>query len=586
VVDAADPPTVHVEGTASSGASVDLVCVSQQTGEPDLTVVPIAAGVPVDNHSFAADARWPADPGLCDVYAVAPGTTPTAASDLTGLQGSLVYEAATDTSSADGKVYDYGTFMDGADGAYAVGSFGACTVSLGELVRQHDEKAAIFDCNGYLEALDPTSLTDGPSLIVDGQPAYTTFTIGDDDGLSTLPGWSGLTYAVDDDAGSFHVTSHEQIYRCADASCLGFAPTGLGVSLDERLSPDGRMLVQQLRIVSEDDKQHLLSAVLNQTTADARQWRFPGTSGFQDYAIGASPSVIRPAVATIRNRVGNGTPDPDIDTGFGSITYAVTPAAEVFWDPGDAFTQRYPARVVPAGKAIRFEYVYAMADGSTALNDEAAGAEASIGGPPSIAVTSLGDVSEPAYTLTGRATAPETLNALTVNDQAVAASPDGDFALPVSLGEGVNTFTVRTSDELGRIATKIFTVTLTTPPGGEPPPVAPPPVTIPSAPVAFDGAGKPVLHGRALATGLTATCPGLGPDCTVSATATAAGHATTRALTLGPDASAPIKVTLTKAAAKRLRRRHRLSVALALAGVRNGAATTTMRKTLKLSRRR
>ena len=260
--------------------------------------MPIAAGVPVDKHAFATDATWPSDPGLCEVYAVAPGTvTPTAANDLNGLQGSLVYEAATDTSSADGKVYDYATFMDGADGAYAVGSFGACPVTLGELVHQHDEQASIFDCNGYLEATDPTSATDAPSLTVDGEPAYTTFTIGDDEALSALPGWTALTYRVSDDAGAFHVTSHEDIYRCADASCQGFAPTGLGMNLDERLSPDGRMLVQQLRIASEDAREHVVSTVLDQTTADARQWWFPGTSGFQDYAIGASPSVVAAAVA-------------------------------------------------------------------------------------------------------------------------------------------------------------------------------------------------------------------------------------------------------------------------------------------------
>jgi hypothetical protein len=83
----------------------------------------------------------------------------------------------------------------------------------------------------------------------------------------------------------------------------------------------------------------------------------------------------------------------------------------VFWDPGDAFTQRYPSRVVPAGKAIRFEFVYAMAAASSVLNAEAAAAEASIGGQPSIAVTSAGDADTPAYTLTGSVAAPETLNA-------------------------------------------------------------------------------------------------------------------------------------------------------------------------------
>jgi hypothetical protein len=585
VVDEAAPPTVHVEGTASSGASVDVVCVSQQSGEPGLTVVPIAAGVPVDMHAFATDVTWPADPGLCEVYAVAPGTVPTAGNDLNGLEGSLVYEAATDSSSAEGKVYDYDTFMDGAGGAYAVGSFGACPVSFGELVQGHDERASIFDCNGYLEATDPTSDADAPSLTVDGQPAYTTFMIGDDDALSVLPGWSGLTYAVSDDAGAFHVASHEQTYRCADASCAAFASTGLGVDVDERLSRDGRVLVQQLRVASEDGKRHVLSAVLNQTTADARQWRFPGAGGFQDYAIGAAPSVIAPAVATIRNRVASGTPDPDITTGFGAITYAVRPSAEVFWDAGDAFTQRYPARVVPAGRAIRFEFVYSMAAGSADLNAQAGAAEASVAGPPSISVTSAGAAGSPAYTLTGSVTAPERLSALIVNDQPVTAAPDGAFAVPVSLGEGANTFTIRASDELGRIATNVFTVALTTPAGdGRPPPPPHPPPPPPS--VVFDAAGKPVLMRRVLSTGLTATCPGLGPDCTVSARVRAAGHATRTVLTLEPDATAAIKVTLTKPAAKQLKRRHRLKVALVLTGTRDGAGTTTTKKTVVLKTKR
>ena len=341
------------------------------------------------------------------------------------------------------------------------------------------------------------------------------------------------------------------------------------MNLDERLSPDGRMLVQQLRIASEDAREHVVSTVLNQTTADARQWWFPGTSGFQDYAVGASPSVVAPAVATIRT------------AGFGAITYAVKPAAEVFWDPGDAFTQRYPSRVVPAGNAIRFEFVYAMAAGVSVLNAEAAAAEASIGGPPSIAVTSAGDADTPAYTLTGSVAAPETLNALTVNNQAVAASADGAFAFPVSLGEGANTFTLRASDELDRIATKVFTVTLTTPGGGDGPP-PPPPVKPP--PVAFETTGKPALKRRTVTTGVIATCPGLGPDCTVSARATAAGHATARTLNVAANASVAVRVTITKAAARRLRRKRRLAVVLALTGAREDADGTTLTRTLTLRR--
>lgn len=579
VVDAAAPPTVHVEGTASTGPSVDVLCVSQQSGEPDLTVVPIAESVPVDKHAFAADVTWPADPGLCEVYAVQPGSTPTGTNDLNGLKGSLVYEAATDTSSADGRVYDYDVFMDGPDGAYDLGSFGACTVSYGELVQQHDEEASIFDCNGYLEASDPTSDSDAPGLTVDGEPAYTTFTIGDDDTLNALPGWSGLTYAVSDDAGGFHVTSHEQIYRCTGTPCAAFAPTGLGANIDERLSPDGRVLEQRLRIVSEDGKQHVLSAVLNQTTADARQWRFPGTGGFEDYAIGAAPSVIAPAPATIRNRVGNETPDPDVMTGFGAITYAVTPSAEVFWDPSDSFTQRYPGRAVPAGKAIRFEFVYSIAAGSADLNAEADAAEASIGAAPSITVKSARAVAPRAYMLSGTVKAPEGLNSFTVNNQSVSVAGDGSFSVPETLGAAPGAFMLEATDELGRTTTTPFSVFSST---TGPPPPPPNPLA-----VVLGKSGKPKLKGRVLTTGYTASCPGTGPACSITATASAGRKkAASGRATVNPGAKAKIKVKLTKAAAKQLRRKHKLKLSLKLTGKRKGAATTTTKKALKLSLRR
>ncbi len=478
VVDQTSPPPVHFAGTASSGSSVDLMCVSSETGSSDLTTVPIASNVDVVQHAFAVDATWPADPGLCEAYAVASGTVPTKASDLSGLTGALVYEASSDASIANGKVYDFSTFMAGSAGAYGLGSFGACGVSFGELVQLHEVEGSVFDCNGYPEATDPTAATDAPSIVVDGHPAYPTFSIGDDDVLSALPGWTGLTFAVSDDAGSFHVTSHEEIYRCSagpapdafpPSSCAGFAPTGVGVEQDDKLSADGRTLVQDLRFVSEDDRAHVLTAVLNQTTADARQWRFPGTSAFQDYAIGDAPSVIAPAAATIRNRVGSGTPDPDITKGFGAITYAAQPAAEVFWDPSAAFTQRYPDRTIPAGKAARLEFVYTIAAGSSALAALTAAAEESIGGPPLIALTSTGSVTAAAYTLTGTVTAPETLNDLKVNGQPVPVATDGSFSTPATLAEGANPFTVTASDELGRVTTTTFSVILTT--TGEPPPL-------------------------------------------------------------------------------------------------------------------
>ena len=222
-----------------------------------------------------------------------------------------------------------------------------------------------------------------------------------------------------------------------------------------------------------------------------------------------------------------------------------------------------------------------MAAGVSVLNAEAAAAEASIEGRADRRDIPPGDADTPAYTLTGSVAAPETLNALTVNNQAVAASADGAFAFPVSLGEGANTFTLRASDELDRIATKVFTVTLTTPGGGDGP-APPPPVKTP--PVAFETTGKPALKRRTVTTGVITTCPGLGPDCTVSARATAAGHATGRTLNVAANASVAVRVTITKAAARRLRRKRRLAVVLALTGAREDADGTTLTRTLTLRR--
>jgi Glucodextranase, domain B len=590
-VDGANPPTIHYAGTADV-AAVDLKCVTSQGGSPAIGTLPLATNVPVTAGSWSVDAPWPTNgSGLCEIFAIDHNSPPpTTNSDLAPLTGAKVYPGYVDLSKHAGKTYDYYASMNGPGGYYDFDSFGDCTMDFGQLAQLHEYDSSIFDCNGYVESADRTATSPQPSVKVDDQPAYPTYYIGSDGALRDLPGWTGLTLNLEADAGAWHLTSREGIFRCANSNafppntCTGFAPTGLALDVDERQSADGRTLVQDLRFVNETDQAHTLSLVLNQTSVDTRQWFFPGTGGFQDYALNASPATVAPSVATIRNQLDPPTPE-GLLKGVGAITYAATPSAEQFWDANDFFAQKYTNLTIPAGRATRVHFIYNIAATAAGLDGQVAAAEASIGAPPAISVTSPATATAAPYTLTGTVSAPEGLNALSVNGQPAAFAGDGTFSVPETLVAGANAFTLTATDELGRAARSPFSVTLatTTPPPGNP------------LAVTFGRSGRPSVKGRSVSTGSTAGCPGAGPDCTVAARATANPHkaakvlvAAKRSLTVKAGATAKIKLKLSKAAAKLLKRRHRLKIVLVLTGTRTGATTATATRTitLKLKKKR
>ena len=101
----------------------------------------------------------------------------------------------------------------------------------------------------------------------------------------------------------------------------------------------------------------------------------------------------------------------------------------------------------------------------------------------------------------------------------------------------------------------------------------------------FGKKGKVKLKGRALTTALTASCPGAGPDCSITAVATSgrkkagSGKATVKA-----NATAGLKIKLSKAGVKLLKRKHKLT--LKLSGKRTGASTTSATRTVTLKARR
>jgi Glucodextranase, domain B len=309
--------------------------------------------------------------------------------------------------------------------------------------------------------------------------------------------------------------------------------------------------------------------VLDQSTVDPRQWFFPGTAGFQGYSTNDSPSVVAPGVATIRNQLN--APNPEsILKGVGGITYTTTPSAEQFVTNGDVFVQKYTNLSIPAGGTTRLEFIYTMDDTAAHLDTRIGSAESSFGASPAITVTSPDKATAAAYTLSGTVTAPEGLNGLTVNNAPVAVATNGSFSVPETLANGANAFTLAATDELGRTTTTPFSVTLST---------GPPPGNV--AAVVFGRKGKVTLKGRTLTTALTASCPGTGPDCSITAVATSGRKkAGSAKATVKANATAGLKIKLTKAGAKLLKRKHKLT--LKLTGKRNGAANSSVTSTVKL----
>lgn len=581
VFDHASPPHLTVSGTTNSVGPVDLECVRGTAGSTGVFATLLAGSVPVSSGTFTAnDVAWPTN-DLCDVFAVEAGTNPTTEADLAGATGALVYSAISFPRTTGGKLFDFDVDLSSTQAYDQLESFGGYPMEYQAPIDTFKYAPFVLDGGAVLLNHDPSASTPTPSLLIDGLPAYSTAYIGYSS-LNALGGWNALAFSVTDDSGTFHVVSHEDTFDCSggtapDAfppnttSCGGFANTGVGVVADERVPGDGRTVIQNITYTSDDGKSHTIAPALNDITEVARDWLFPGTADFLPYATGQSPSTIAPGPATIRNRVSG-----DASQGFGAITYVRQPVNEVFTLPGSQFTEHYQPITVPAGGSVRFEFVYSIDTTSAGLDGLVAADQALIGAPPATTVTSPASTTNAAYTLTGNVNAPERLNGFTVNDQPAAVGSDGSFSVPETLAAGANTFTLKASDELGRTTTTPFTVTLGSPPAGAPP-----------KSVRFARRGKLRVKGLVVTTGLTATCPGTGPSCSISVTATSARKPAGKgSVTVKAGATVAIRLKLTKKAAALLKRRHRIKLALKLSGRRSGAATTTARRTITLKVRR
>jgi Glucodextranase, domain B len=598
IATSADVPSImHVAGTSTGVGAVDIVCVKKFVGDTNPTITHL--GGTADNVAVAGDGSFSVDvppPGqsLCRLLAINHGTSPVTDADLAYANGPRLLVARLSFSDSAGKHLDYYGWLTGTQGAYDFDSLSNCTMDDSYVTQGATFQSYVLYCNGWVQPEDPLDATK-PDVVVDDHPAYATATMGNG-AFTAATSWTPLSASIADDGSQFSLHSHEQLWRCATGTapdafppdstkCGEVAATGVGVTIDETVSNDGRVATQRLRFISEDGQQHRLSlGILQHLYPAGREFLFPGLSSFATFTGGDSVSPIAPATATILARV-PGAADPDATKGMASITYAVTPQSETFfaYSGRSTFVMRYPQVVVPAGKAFRIDFAYATAVGSSELATLRARAEATITNPPVVNLTSPTTVSSSQTTITGKVVAPEPINSVTVNGTAATLASDGTFSLPVTIAANTPTaFTAVATDELGRSGSASQTVTFT-----------PQSQALPPARATIARAGKPRLKGRVLTTGWTVTCTGAGPDCaaTVSAKATVPKAARVisagrRAFTVKAGATAKVRLTLTRSAYRILKRRHKLRLALRLAAARSGAATVTATRAVKLSRRR
>src|SRR5439155_22556178 len=106
---------------------------------------------------------------------------------------------------------------------------------------------------------------------------------------------------------------------------------GIGLTIDQVMSNDGRVVGQRLRFASEDGHDHTLALDLLQHLSPAgREFLFPGEPAFAAFADETGPGQIAPGTASILSRVA-GASDPDPSKAQVAISYAVAPLTERFY---------------------------------------------------------------------------------------------------------------------------------------------------------------------------------------------------------------------------------------------------------------
>jgi hypothetical protein len=520
------------------------------------------------------------------------------------------------TSAENGKLFDWSVDDEprkhGFADYYSLGSCGLCDVQWRNDAGELSEYLWYYNAStGALYEWDedgagPNPAVDRPLATVDGMRAYAPEN-AQDHGGPARPGFVPLTFEheVDQETGDSTTRSTEALMTCPQGCGTDVTDTGIRVDRTTVNTRDGQVFrIEDVWRNTAGAARDVELNYMNSQEGDVTGVELPGESGFsarRNEIVDLADADA--ATITVKNR--NGNPIDPLDNPVGTLTMAPSAEQAVFTDSTSEFLLRHDLALAP-GESTTITQVYAM--GGTLEDTRALGAEAEDElAAPKVAIGSPADgstVDTDSVAVSG--TASDTVGVSSVKVNGVAATVDGGgWSATVPLKPGANTLQAIATDGAGNTASASRTV-IYTPKAA--PAVARPPVVLPLprpllAVLRDVGRAKASGKGNVLVdTGLDVSCPAGGPACTADVSATAplpvkakkkkkkskkASAAATkrRRVTIGKrtmripaGATHRIRLRLSPAASRELRRRGSLTIALRIAlRVGNAAATTTRR---------
>jgi hypothetical protein len=409
-LDASQPATIAVAGTATGSGSVDIVCVR---GTVMTSLGGTASGVPVagDGTFSVPDAPLGQLAGApqsydaartCRLHAVPSGTVPTDFSPYAGPRlGVSTYTGhrLSGAGANDGILFDYYVYAAGLGFAADYVSFGGCGIY--DTIMQDpvtfEELGYSLYCNGF--PVDRALPAPGRfGVKVDGAPAYAPGSLGGGTGgagLQDRPGFPALTVEpVQLDAATGDVTIRESdpFAKCAPdnsyppttTGCASLAPVPVALARTTEHTRNGQVIRVVDRWSSTDGHAHALDLSLQQDNCFGRNcssqivYRFPGEAAYAphdaDDATPATGSVPGP-LAAAEPLLARDAADPTI--GGTAVLPAQSSDGATFLDD-DSFTIEYANRVVPASGELTLTHYYVSGRTPTETEQLAAAVTASL----------------------------------------------------------------------------------------------------------------------------------------------------------------------------------------------------------------
>jgi len=594
------PGTISVSGTADPATTAVRVGCYVPSDFPEERFRELAGAVPVTGGAWSvADMSLDGSYGRCRLVALD--------ANVEGDEGAAeaigprLRRLAYEVYDGDAGPQSYGGTAVGLAGEVGLRSLGGdCDLSMRELSPTLESSRASLECAASLTGWEDWADEDRPAFSVDGHHVFTPHQLWD---WGVAPGdpvmpTTTITSATAAD-GSLVLTERDTLARCGlgEDDCSVLAPVGVAVTVRTTVSPSGTHVERRYTLESTDGQPHAAKLSMGtEIDADAPEFRVGDEAA---YASHDAPDTVPVGSGpfSVLARDADGIDDPHVAT-----TSAVAPDEALFASSG-RLVQRF-ARTVPATGATRLGFSVDLVAADQAVATAAAQRAAFT---PVLTITSpVAGATTTDAGVTVRGTAqPE--STVTVAGVPVDVAADGTWSAAVVLAEGENAIEAVETTQFG--ATKAASVTITyVPPtdDGTPTtpttPVDPPTPTTPTTPTVPGPGPKPqplpVLLKVSGAPARLKTASAITKGVSFKATLGASG-ATVTAELLGSSkpkslgkvvrknvkaGTISIRVRLSKAAAKALRKKKTATVRLKVTAKPRSGAAKTVTKVIRLRR--